>query len=337
MTTTVKRAKRIFFAVLRTGIGIALLVYLGTSGAIDWQAMRRLFTAWHLMIPALFLLLLDAGMIAWRLKVLLAPRGFHLPLGASFRLTMIGVFFNSCLPGATGGDLIKIYYAAEGNQGKRTEVATIILFDRATGMFGLMFLPLLLAPFFREMLAASAGVRTVLWAATLVSAAMVLGTLLSWWEPLARSRWLDLLFQKLPLGAYLRRVFETVHAYRANPGAVLAAVAISLAAHLMAAGVAMLSALATYPQQFAWKMSVLIPIGFTVNTLPFTPGGLGVGEAAFNKLFALAGLHGGAEALLGWRLLTILIGLMGLGFYLQGRKRFVHDVQVMEAAEDAAT
>jgi uncharacterized membrane protein YbhN (UPF0104 family) len=82
-------------------------------------------------------------------------------------------------------------------------------------------------------------------------------------------------------------------------------------------------------------MSVLIPLGFTANALPFTPGGLGVGEAAFNKLFALAGLTGGAEALLGWRLLTILIGLLGLAFYLQGRKRFVHDIETMRAAESS--
>jgi hypothetical protein len=42
-------------------------------------------------------------------------------------------------------------------------------------------------------------------------------------------------------------------------------------------------------------------------------------------LFALAGLTSGAEALLGWRVLTLLISPLGLVYYLQGRKRFVHD------------
>ena len=330
-----KKAKQILLAVLRTGIGIALVAYLGTSGAIDWRAFARLFAAWKLMIPAVVLLLLDALMIAWRLVVLLGPRGFHLPLWPAFRLTMIGVFFNSCLPGATGGDLVKIYYAAEGNPGRRIEVATIVLFDRAIGMFALLLLPLLLAPFFTDMIAASAGIRTVLWLAAGIGSVMVMGTLLSWWEPFARGRLVQWVIGIPRIGKYLGIVFETVHSFRAAPGTVLAAVVISLGAHIMAAGVAMISALATHPQEFAWKMSVVIPLGFTVNALPFTPGGLGVGEAAFNKLFALTGLSGGAEALLGWRLLTILIGMLGLAFYLQGRKRFVHDIETMRAAEVA--
>jgi uncharacterized membrane protein YbhN (UPF0104 family) len=71
-------------------------------------------------------------------------------------------------------------------------------------------------------------------------------------------------------------------------------------------------------------MLVLIPMGFLANTLPLTPGGLGVGEAALNRLFSLAGFTGGAEALLGWRMLMLLIGLLGLGFYLRGSARFVH-------------
>jgi uncharacterized membrane protein YbhN (UPF0104 family) len=71
-------------------------------------------------------------------------------------------------------------------------------------------------------------------------------------------------------------------------------------------------------------MAVLIPLGHLANTVPLTPGGLGVGEAAFNKLFSMAGLTGGAEGLLGWRLLTVMLGLMGLVFYLQGRRKVVH-------------
>jgi hypothetical protein len=51
---------------------------------------------------------------------------------------------------------------------------------------------------------------------------------------------------------------------------------------------------------------------------------LGIGEAAFNKLFEMAGLTGGAEALLGWRMLTILISMIGLVFYLRGRRHFIH-------------
>jgi uncharacterized protein (TIRG00374 family) len=329
----VKRAKQIALGVLRTGIGLALVWYLWRSGAINWRAMAGLVTAWKIGLAALALLLLDTWVLGWRLCVLLNPRGFHLPLAAAFRLTMIGVFFNSCLPGATGGDLIKIYYAAEGNPGRKMEVATIVLIDRVTGMFALMLLPLLLLPFFPDLLARSAALRAVLFIVAALAVAMIAATLLCFSERIRRSRLAAWTIEKMPFGKYIGIIYDTVHAYKDHPGPLIAAVGISLAAHLTVASVAMLASLATHPNEFAWRMSVVIPIGFAINVLPVTPGGLGVGEAAFNKLFALAGLTGGAEALLGWRLLTILTGLLGLAYYLQGRKRFVHNVEEMETGE----
>jgi hypothetical protein len=325
--------RKILFGGVRVGIGIGLVAYLGASGAIEWKALGRLLSSWRLMALALPALLLDALLIAWRLDVLLTPRGFRIPLWPAFRLTMIGIFFNSCLPGATGGDLVKMYYAAEGHPGRRTEVATIILLDRATGMFALMLMPLLIAPLFPELTAASAGVRAVLWLAGGLCALMVLGTLLCWWEPFVQSRLVQAFIRLPKLGKHLGMVFETVHSYRTAPVAIAAAVGISLVAHVTAVAVAMISSLAAHPEEFTWQISVLIPLGFTANALPFTPGGLGVGEAAFNKMFALAGLSGGAEALLGWRLLTILVGLLGLVFYIHGRKRFLLDKGASEASE----
>ena len=62
----------------------------------------------------------------------------------------------------------------------------------------------------------------------------------------------------------------------------------------------------------------MVPMGEIVNSLPLTPGGLGVGETAFNAFFSIAGLRGGAEALLCWRVWNALTGLLGLFFYLRG-------------------
>jgi len=318
-------AKQILFTILRIVIGIALVVYLWKSGAIKWTAMAGLATQWKIALAVIALLLLDAAAIAWRLRVLLDPRGFHLTLHSAFRLTMIGVFFNSFLPGSTGGDLVRIYYATEGNPGRKTEVGTIVMLDRATGMFAMMLLPLLLLPFFPELLEKSAGLRAVLWVVAGIAAASLAGTLLCFSGRVRQSAPVEWAIRRLPLGRYIGIIYDTLHAYREHPAPLLSAVGISLLAHLLAMSVAMLSALATHPGEFAWKMCVVIPIGFAINTLPVTPGGLGVGEAAFSKLFALAGLTSGAEALLGWRVLTLLISPLGLVYYLQGRKRFVHN------------
>jgi uncharacterized protein (TIRG00374 family) len=321
----VRRTTHMFFVIFRTSIAIGLLVYLGVSGVISWSALQGLATSWGVTLAALVVLAIDVCVIAWRLCVLFKPRGLYLSLYSSLRLTLIGTFFNSCLPGSTGGDVIKIYYATRDNRGRRTEVATILLLDRAVGLFALMIWPLLAAPLFPQLLRSLPILRVLLWAAAAVSGAMLVGMLVGSTARVRHSRFVSWTFRKLPLGSYAESVFDTVHAYRHNLTTLLAAVGISLLAHTMTIGGTLLAAQATNPSGFIWQMSILIPLGFLANALPVTPGGLGVGEAAFDQLFSMAGLTGGAEAMLGLRVLMIVIGLLGLIFYLQGRKRLIHD------------
>jgi uncharacterized protein (TIRG00374 family) len=323
-----RRVFRILLIFLRAVIGIGLLVYLWNSGAIQWSALMGLASAWPLTLAALLLLLVAVGFTGWRLCLLLRLHSLQVSVGAALRLTLIGIFFNSFLPGSTGGDLVKIFYAAQGNRGRRTEVVTIVLWDRAAGMFALLIWPLLVAPLFPELFVSSALLRKLLWTAAIIAGAMLAGTLLCFSSQVRNNRLLSLAFRKLPGGDYARRIFETVHHYRHNVGPLALAVVVALITHTLTTGATMLAAHATNPDGIAWEMSLLIPLGHLANTLPVTPGGLGVGEAAFSALFAMVGLRGGAEALLGWRLLTMLIGLLGLLFYLQGRERFVHSAEV---------
>jgi uncharacterized membrane protein YbhN (UPF0104 family) len=200
-----------------------------------------------------------------------------------------------------------------------------MLLDRAVGMFALMVWPLLVAPLFPHLVGSLPILQILLWAAASVSIAMVMGMLLSYMRRVRNSWFVSWTLRNLPLGGYAERVFATVHAYRHNPTTLLAAVGISLLAHTMTIGATLLAAQATNPGGFHWHMTLLIPLGFLATALPVTPGGLGVGEAAFDKLFSMAGLTGGVEALLGWRVLMVVIGLSGLIFYLQGRKRLIHE------------
>ncbi len=85
----------------------------------------------------------------------------------------------------------------------------------------------------------------------------------------------------------------------------------------------LLIAQVTNPAGASRLMALLIPLGFAANGLPLTPGGLGVGEAAFDTLFQLAGFTGGAVALLGWRMLMLLLSLPGLILYLFAKKHAI--------------
>ena len=323
------RTVRLVFTLLRVAIAVALLFYLGWSGAISLNALRHLSSGWPLVIVALVLLGATVVGNAIRLRMLMQAGRLRLSLPSSLRLTLIGMFFNSCLPGAIGGDVVKIYYATDGNRGRRTEVVTMILLDRVIGMLAMLLWPVLALPLFARFISGQAVLQGLLWAAALTAFAIVAALVVA--ATAGNSRLLLFVYRRFPLGSYAERVVETIRSFRDAPGKLFGALLLSLLMHTFAIGAALALAAALNPAGFTWLISLLIPLGFLANTLPLTPGGLGVGEAAFTKLFGLIGLTGGAEVLLAWRLLTILIGLLGLVYYLEGRRRFVHEAVAVSA------
>ncbi len=312
------------FAFFRITLGLGLLIYLGASGVIDWVALAGLGRSWPLSIVALSLVFL-AGIvaIAWRLCLLMGPHGLHLSLPASIRLTLIGAFFNTCLPGATGGDVIKIYYAMDGNRGRRLEIATIMLLDRVVGMLGLLGFALLLVPFFQPMLAASPVLRMFPWAAGGGLAAVLAGMWCCTSDQVIWRRGVAWMVRTLPRGEYLERVIDTLRVYRAHQGAFCQIIGLAMVVHLCMTLSILLVVQATHPAGADSRMMFLSTMGFVANALPVTPGGLGVGEAAFDQLFQMAGFAGGAVAALGWGVLMIVSGLPGIIFYLLDKKQAV--------------
>jgi uncharacterized membrane protein YbhN (UPF0104 family) len=154
---------------------------------------------------------------------------------------------------------------------------------------------------------------------------MIVFFALALWGRVGESPLLAWFFQRMPLGALARRIFDTIHGYRHNVGTLLAGVGISYMAHFLAVTAMMLVAVGMNPDGFDWVMGMVMPLGFLANAIPITPGGLGVGEAAFEQLFSMVGLGGGAEVLIAWRVLMLGISMAGLVFYIRGRKQFIND------------
>jgi uncharacterized membrane protein YbhN (UPF0104 family) len=130
------------------------------------------------------------------------------------------------------------------------------------------------------------------------------------------------------------QVLSTIAGYRDHAGIVTAALALSLVANLSLVAVMLLGVQALKPGGVDLKMLLVVPLGFVANNLPLTPGGLGVGEEAFNTLFAMVGFSGGAEALICWRVWTGLVRMLGLGYYVRGIGHQIFDADVDRARID---
>ena len=317
--------RRVLMGLARFGIGIGLLIYLVESGLIGFHAMDRLVISWPLAVGAGVLFLCDMGLMAVRLSALFRPHRLKLSVGSAFRLTMVGQFFTAFLPGGAGGDVAKLYYATRENRGRRTEIVTIILFDRAVGMFSLLLLSLLVAPFFLRLIEPSPILSGLLAATAVLAMGLLAAGAIAVSDFQIRHRLLLWIFERLPGKSHVLRMRETLRSYRRNLGTLAAAIALGLVGNLMALASTMLIGLAVDPGRIAWPMSFLIPLGDVANSVPLTPGGLGVGEAAFGLLFSLGRIAHGADILLGWRLVTVIVGMLGLFYYLQGLRRCVSD------------
>ncbi len=315
---------KILSFVFRSGLAIGLIAYLIFSGAIDWSFVPGLIRSWPFTLLACCGFFIVMMLMALRLQVLIHAHGLVLPYFSSFRLTFIGQFFNTYLPGANGGDLVKIYYASKGNPGRRTEIITIFVFDRIIGMFSLFCMPLLLAPFFYSTIQSSTVLQGLMSITLVVSLGMIVCTILSMIMDVERGRFFVWLYNFLPKGEIIKRILLTMHSYRKNSKSVLYAAFLSLLTQSVAIVAMLLLAKAAIVTGADTRMSLLIPMGFLATALPVTPGGIGVGEAALDGLFKLFSLQGGAELLLGWRLLMVFIGIIGLYYYLKGEQRFVH-------------
>jgi glycosyltransferase 2 family protein len=314
-------ARKLLWLLVRLAIAGVLLAYLARSGVIDTRALSRPFTAWPIALAAVALILIDVSLMALRLSLLFRPVGLQLPLAKSYQLTLVSFFFAQFLPGAAGGDIAKLFYAAKDTKGRRSEIVTVSLFDRAIGMLSLLLMPLLFAPMFVRLIEATPALRALLITAAALSVILVAGFLACvFWQALVE-RVARAVVSFLPWKDWPIQVIRTIACYRRALGTVIAALIISIVANSLLLIVMILAVYVLNPAGLDWKISLIIPLGFVVNSLPFTPGGLGVGETAFNALFAVAGLTGGAEALLCWRVWTALVRLIGLVFYLRGIER----------------
>lgn len=319
----IHRTRRLVWGFLRFAIGIGLLIYLTKSGVIDLAIFRKLFRSWPVSLAAIALIGVDVLMMSLRLSWLLEPHRLHLPLGKSLQLTFVSFFFTTFLPGSSGGILAKVFYAARENEGRRVEIAAVVIFDRAIGLLSLLLLSLVFVPVFWHLVWSVAELRFLALTAALLTIGLVGGVTVILLDQSWAHRLLRRVLEWLPWKELPRRTIDAISFYRGSPGTLLASLGVSLLANFSVICVAALALFALAPQSFASRVFLVAPMGYIANNIPLTPGGLGIGEEAFSALFRLTGLGGGADALLCWRIWSLPASAVGLVCYLRGLGRSV--------------
>ncbi len=241
----------------------------------------------------------------------------------ALRLGLIGAFFNSFLPGAVGGDLVKATFLAREHTRRTVAVATVIM-DRVLALWGLCwFVAILGGIFWVSGLLDGPSVLPakviVISAATVVGVSVVVWLLLGLLTNEKAERFAMRLQGMGNVGHSAAEFWRAVWMYRCRQGAVALTLVISwigqvgfvlsfyCSSRVLWDGTDE-SPLPTLAQHF-----LLVPIGLVVQALPGFPGGAGIGEAGFGGLYALFGCKaaGGVLASLVQRVVVCVVGTIG--------------------------
>ncbi|MGE5181459.1 MAG: lysylphosphatidylglycerol synthase transmembrane domain-containing protein [Acidobacteriota bacterium] len=279
--------RRVALVSLKLAVAALLVGWLVHAGTLDLTALWLFFDRPVLLIEDVAALALAIMLGAMRWQLLLRAVDVPIGLGRALQLHTTGLFFNVVVPGGIGGDVVKaVYVARDQPEDKRPAVYLIGFVDRLIGIAGLVMLALLAV-----LLHGSDAWQPPLRALSLIAAALATVTIAAPIVVLAAAR----RSTRRPRSGTLAQLVDATQLVAARPPTLVIALALAIALH--AIGLALFGVLADALASGGSLASVasVYPLGMLTIALPISTAGIGVGHVAFERLFELVGLHGGAN------------------------------------------
>ncbi|HLL88520.1 MAG TPA: lysylphosphatidylglycerol synthase transmembrane domain-containing protein [Tepidisphaeraceae bacterium] len=276
--------------------------------------------------------------IRWRR--LMQPLDIHLSLGRAFSLNMVGAFYNTFMPGSTGGDLLKAYYASKQTP-HRTRAVMSVLIDRVIGLMALVLLGGSMAawqasrphppgdPVAERCLQVAVGSAAII-------AAFCVGLVVFYVPPVRRYSGFDFVLRRLPMQKQVMNAVQALEMYGRRPWAIVEAILISLPVHATTVVSASLAGRAfnlPLTPDYYW---VVVPVVTLAGALPVSPQGAGVMEFFAYILMRRQGATVGQAVLLtlSIRLTAIFWNLLGGLVVLRGGFHAPTDTEQRELDQD---
>jgi uncharacterized protein (TIRG00374 family) len=280
-----KKTKPVLILFLKLLVSAGLLAFFFTRIHVARFLSTLAAADFYYIAVALIIYLISQAVSTVRWTMLVRPLGFRTPYMQLVVYYLIGMFFNLFAPGTVGGDVTRVYYLARDDERAQTEgwsVTTVraaisVFMDRALGMIVLIWLGaagLLLFPGY----AVPPAVRSL---TLLLALGFVLAGLLI---PIFR--------RLLPQDghSFVVKLRLALRSYRAHWRAVIAAMALSLAIHLIQAWMHVV---------MGWALGIDIPFSYciivyplvgTFSALPISLSGFGLREGGYLFLLGIIGI-----------------------------------------------
>lgn len=300
----------------------AVVWLLIAQGMLDLSVLRIDVTNLIALTVVSGLVLLTYLISVYRWRLLLNCQGIRISVRAATSISFLGLFLNSFLPGGViGGEAVRVAYVVRTLSATRTVAVLSVFLDRLLGFYALLLVAFLAALLNPVGFVGGSLLRYLAVFAAVLCLGLPVGLYL-FYIVLKSNRRLRVFMKTVPNGALahaIYRLFEALRLYHNAPGTLLTALVMSILIHTIAVASIMVigssMGLILAPTDYAFAA----PWAWLANLLPVTPGGLGVGEAAFDRICHMIEPARTVAAygtiFLIYRITTVLATLPGLAAY----------------------
>jgi uncharacterized protein (TIRG00374 family) len=266
-------------------IGLMLVAFWLALRGMDWNELKQMLRLQNRSIFAEASLLLLAqvlfGAVRWRLiLVALSGAGGHIISKIqALKIYYVSVFFNCCLPGTVGGDVVRVWMVKSDHTPLPLAISSVVI-DRMMALLALGVMGGLTLPFLSYHIGISAWLLTPLFALLAAFGIWVLFNLdrIILRIPFLRSlHWLENLLHNLRL-MFMRPKFSAISILYA----VVAHICYCLCAYVLAESLGSpISLLDSF---------TLVPWVLLIAIIPVSIGGWGLREVAMVYMLGLVGV-----------------------------------------------
>ena len=314
-----QKVKNLFLQLLKILFAAGLIVWLVSSGKLDFKALRPLLNP-SAILSCLACTGTALALATERWRRFMIAQDIHLSFWISLKLTLIGTFFNFAMPGGVGGDLVKGYYIIRTSPHARIKAAITVLMDRLSGLFVMLLMALVVMLLRWDLIQSKPALQSIFWFLCVFFVVFCGGWIAVFSRRLYNTRWLHKVFGLLPVRLQLLHLYEALAEYRHHKISFFSTFFLSLLSQMTSIFFFVLAGQALGFHDIPLSVYFfVIPIGFMIQAVPISPAGVGVGQAALLFLFHAAATQGaevGPLTMTAYQVSLFVFGLLGALFYL---------------------
>jgi uncharacterized protein (TIRG00374 family) len=315
--------KKYIILFVKLSITIVMFWYLFHSGFLTKESILTLFKlkTFPFVILAGLTFIVSLILSATRLMILLKMIDFHLRFFQSFKLTLIGFFFNLVLPGVVGGDFVKGFYLIKCEKHSKGRSTGIVLVDRMLGVFALMVIGFISIIYFWRQYSFRLNAY---YHKLFVLVVVVIGFIISLFVAFlvfgnsnTIRKKLKVFFTVIFRKSIFYNIIDSVGILAKYPQTLLCSFILSLLIHLSTLiGLLILGNMVDASLPNSFTLMAIFSLILLFGIIPVTPGNVGWTELLASHSLLAVGSGAGAEIFLYWRIITALCSLPGGLLYL---------------------